>query len=110
MIERIDFEERKLIERYIKQGRPGSEIAEMLCRSRNGINTEIRNNGGRERYTAEKAQERYESVRKLQSESVSEKLKGHKDSFGWKERVEALEAGIINLSLEIEKLKKAKGY
>lgn len=107
MIEKLSFEERQDIERYIKQGLSGGNIAHILARSRNGINTEIRNNGGREGYDAEKAQRRSESVRQIQNEQVSKKLMGHKDSFGWKERIQALENGMISLSLEHEKVKKA---
>jgi len=106
MIERLCFEERQEIERMINEGHSGISIAQYMHRSKNCINTEIRNNGGREAYTAYEAQAKSDTVRRLQNEAVSEKLKGHKDSFGWKERVEALENGLIALSLEVEKLKK----
>lgn len=106
MIEKLSFEERKDIEKYIKQGISGGEIAHILARSRNGINTEIRNNGGREAYCAREAQKRSDSVREIQNRAVSEKLKGRQDSFGMHARIIALEGAIINLSLEVEKLKK----
>lgn len=106
MIEKISFEERQDIQKYIKQGKSGGEIAMILARSRNGINTEIRNAGGREAYDAVHAQHRSDSVRQIQNEQVSKKLRGHKDSFGWKIRIEALESALISLSLDNEKLKK----
>ena len=106
MIENLSFEERKEIERMIKENQPGSMIACNLERSRNGINTEIRKNGGRENYCAIEAQKRYESVRGKQNRVVSEKLKGRPDSFGMHARIIALEQALISLSLEVEKLKK----
>jgi IS30 family transposase len=106
MIETISYKERQDIERMIKEGHPGSMIAAFLGRSRNGINTEIRKNGGRETYNAREAQKRSDSVREIQNRAVSEKLKGRPDSFGMHSRIIALEQALISLSLEVEKLKK----
>ena len=106
MIEKISFEERQDIEKYIKQGKSGGEIAHILARSRNGINTEIRNGGGRDIYSAVHAQRRSESVREIQNKAVAQKLKGRPDSFGMHARIIALESALLNLSLEVEKLKK----
>ena len=49
------LEERKEIERLCKLGMSGGRIAKSINRSKNGINAEIRVNGGKENYNAEKA-------------------------------------------------------
>lgn len=53
------LEERKRIEEFIKLGLSGGQIAKAINRSKNGVNTEIKKNGGREAYNGLKAQENF---------------------------------------------------
>lgn len=104
----LSYDEREEIEKYIKRGESLTEIARILARSKNAIVTEVRINGGRDEYSAVSAQARKFDAVNERYAKVSEKLKGRKDSFGMHARIIALESGIITLSLEIEKLKKAQ--
>lgn len=104
----LDYEERCDIEKYIKQGKSLTEIGRILARSKNGIITEVRNNGGRDKYRAKDAEKRKNEIRNERTISVSKKLKGHTNNLKTAARIAALENGMIALSLEVEKLKKAQ--
>jgi len=51
----ITYEERCLIEKLLKKGLSCSEIAKRINRSKNGVITEVRKNGGKEFYNAKEA-------------------------------------------------------
>lgn len=76
---RITFEERKKIEKYIKAGMTGREIALYIKRSKTATNREIRL-GGKKEYTAVKGQERADKDKDLQCGKISKALIDKGDS------------------------------
>ena len=109
----LTFKERELIEKYSKEGKSGGEIARLLNRGRTTINREIRLNGY-EDYTAKKAQERHETVKKEGKERVSQKLKGTHTPHTYttmrknRQRIDELEMQIDILCETIKELKDDK--
>lgn len=91
---RIKYEERIQIEKYLSQGKKRGEIADLIKRSKNGVNTEIRKNGGPEAYSAIKAQARAEKIREDAYRKLSE--------FNKKQRENSLTKRVQNLEMQIE--------
>jgi len=104
--ENLKVDERKVIQKMIKEGQPASMIAYCLNRSKNAISTEIRRNGGREQYNALQAQKNSEETAKQKHIQVSNKLKGREESFGMHARIIALEKAVSSLLIEVESLRK----
>ena len=100
----LTFQERILIEKHVKDGMSGREIAEVLNRSKNCIHTELRKNGG-ENYSAKQAQDRCDKI-KLEKQ---EKLRQFNLNTGKKsvssDRLSIVEMHIDIILDEIMKLK-----
>jgi len=69
------FEERQEVEKLIKEGNTIKDISKKINRSKSGLGSEIRLNGGLFSYTALNAQERAEKIRKQTNERLSEDFK-----------------------------------
>jgi len=102
------FEERKIIERLLKSGATGKHAAKKLGRSTNGINTEIRKNGGWKEYNAERAQKRAEEMRRDANKKISHALLG-KSGPGVSKRIKNLEMQVEILFETIRELKGSHG-
>ena len=72
----ITFEERKLVEKYAKQGISGNQIARLLKRSLNLINCEFKRAGGRENYSAKESQRLSEKTKEEKYKRLSKMNKG----------------------------------
>lgn len=96
-------DERELIEKYLKMNFSNSQIAKILKRSKNGVNVEIRRNGGREKYNAELAEkhagESKENFGKTQREFVRMSLARFSDTFN---NFEELEKRVRSLEFQVE--------
>lgn len=90
IIDRLTFEERQLIEKYLKDGLSGIKISERINRSKNCINTELRKIG-REIYTAKEAQKKADECFLSKYEKLSQRNKGNQVTFKIKQRIENLE-------------------
>lgn len=90
----LTLEERRLIEKYIKMGISFNQQARMIGRSNYTIADEIRRNGGRENYCAEKAQERAVVMRGRSSSNSQSKV--------YKGRIDKLETRVDSLEMQIE--------
>lgn len=102
------LEDRVQIQELLESGYNVSAIAKMVERSKNGVATEVRKNGGPYEYDAAKAQKRSEQVHEDKKETVSKKLKNEPESFGMHRRIIELEKQVAFLSNEIEKIKKGR--
>ena len=94
----LTFDDRKNIEELIKKHFSNDAIAGSLSISKYCLSRELKLNYGRDKYSAIKAQKK----------SIIEKKKiiTTKETIKFLEsRIATLEYGIINLSLEIEKIK-----
>jgi helix-turn-helix protein len=60
----LKLEERKSIEHLLKEGWTLGAIARSIGRSHSGVKLEVKRNGGREVYNAERAQSNYEAARR----------------------------------------------
>ena len=99
------FEERALIEKFLKMGLTCSEIGRRLGRGKNTIVVEVRNKG-REGYTATKAQKQSDETRSLGYKKLSEINSGKKKTYFYKERIENLEMQVEILHETIKELMK----
>lgn len=108
MSAKITFQERESIERLIKADFSLGAIASVLHRSKGGIQKEVQINGGRDGYTAQKAQKRKDVVMFNRSKIISKMMSGYIPDKYLELRVKALESALISLSLDIEKLKSGK--
>ncbi len=72
--EHLTLEKRSLIEGFLKQGKNGAEIARLLEKSTSSISYELRENGGRATYNAEKAQSRAKSRYKERGTRTEKRL------------------------------------
>jgi IS30 family transposase len=109
MVMRFTLNERKQIEALLKKQLPGAEIAREINRSKNGVNTEIRLNGGRVNYSAEKAFDNSEKVQKEKIRKQTEFLRKTLNPYKkLSERIENLEMQIEILIDTIKELKNDK--
>lgn len=104
----LTFDERKKIEKLLKINLSCGEISKALNRSKNLIVVEVRRSGGRDNYTAKKAQNDSEQRKIKKYENLSKKNKSE-DTFLKKriycyQRLEALEMQIEILVDQIKKL------
>lgn len=99
------LEERKVIQKLLKQGFSGTNIAKHLHRSQNGVNYEIRRNGGRNKYDAEKA---HEIIIKRRMESNEKRRNANlgKSGPGLNKRVQNLE---MQVEVLFETIKEMRG-
>ncbi len=86
----ITFEERKLIQKYIAQGKSCGETARLIGRSKNGVVSEVRKGGGKD-YNAKAAQKITDETRNNRYQALSERNKGNQVTFKMKQRIENLE-------------------
>ena len=100
----LTFEERKTIQKGLDEGLSGSKIALSLGRSVNAISTEIRKNGGRLYYSAEKGEKSFKQRSFERYKTVSEKAKKNKTSYFMKQRLENLEMQVEILHEAIKEL------
>lgn len=100
----LTFEQRKYIEIWLKEGNTQDEIARLLGKAPSSISEEVSKNGGREKYSAQAAQERYESVGRVvkgvKSAQFVEFIEKYKQL---EEKMACLE---MQLQIVIEELKK----
>ena len=87
----LTFDERLLIEKYLKEGKSCCEISKLIGRSKNGVVKEVRK-VGRENYSAKKSQEDYERRRDAKIKKMSEQRKksGIHPSTRMKNKIDAL--------------------
>jgi IS30 family transposase len=67
----LDLNDRKKLEYMLQQGWDTKTIGGLLGRSESGICIEIQKNGGREKYSADEAQNRYKVAKSLASSKAS---------------------------------------
>ena len=102
------LEDRVQIQELLESGHNVSAIAKMMERSKNGVATEVRKNGGPYEYDAAKAQKRSAQVNEEKKETVSKKVKNQPESFGMHRRIGELEKQVAFLSAEIENIKNGR--
>lgn len=102
----LHFWERKIIESMIIDGRSLSCIAVYLSRGRTTILFEVKRNGGRDVYTATKAQENAEQNRMNRNLKTSQSVKGRiANPYNvLKQRIENLEMQLEILSETIKEI------
>lgn len=102
------FSERKEIERLIADPSVSlTEIAVLINRSKNGVISEVRKHGGRENYTALKAQSTALNEREARYIALSERNKAQgRPKTKFEERISILEMQVEILLDEINKLTK----
>jgi IS30 family transposase len=100
MKKELNFDNRIDIEKYIKLDYSGEYIASSLGFSRSGICTEIRRNGGRQKYNAQEAQKRAQRMRFRSTREWVDVCKSEKDEF--KERISNIE---MQIEIILETLK-----
>ncbi len=102
----IDFEERKLIEKHLKRELSCTEISKLISRSKNAVVTEVRKNGGREKYCAKEAQKLVELTKKERYQKLSERNRKMKNVSSLGLRIQSLEMQIEILHETIKEMKK----
>ena len=90
----ITYEERVEIQKHLDAGKKREEIAILIKRSTNGVNAEIRRNGGPKEYNAIKAQARSENKREASYRNLSQ--------FNEKQKENTLTKRVQNLEMQIE--------
>lgn len=87
------YEERIAIEKSLRKRNSLNETAILIGRSKNGVTTEVRINGGVDRYLAKEAQERAMKAKRIGRKKVSEynKSKGISPLTTFYKRIEYLE-------------------
>jgi IS30 family transposase len=102
MSERINIAftlaERKKIERFLKMRFSCGAIAKELGRSKNGVVSEVRRNGGKKEYNAEKAQEQAETRRTNKYKNLIEINKGKRENHP----IHRMKMRIDNLEMQLE--------
>lgn len=97
MVKEITYQERLAIAILLKQGLSYNQIAIQMNRSKNGIRMEVVQNGGRESYDPDLANQRKDRVRKEKSLKVSETLIGKKKDFSIRERLDIIETMLTQI-------------
>jgi len=100
----LTLEERKAIQKGLDEGLSGSKIARSLGRSVNASSTEVRKNGGRLYYSAEKAEQSCKKRWFEKYKTLSEKAKKNKTPYFMKQRLENLEMQVQILHDAIKEL------
>lgn len=100
----LSIEERKEIYRLLHAGHNASHIAKLMNRSKNGITTEIRKNGGALNYNFIKASEEAEKRRAERYKQLSEKFKGRVFSPNYSKKIQNLEFQIEILHETLKEL------
>jgi IS30 family transposase len=103
------LEERKAIEKGIKEGLSSLAISKNINRGKNSVVVEIRRSGGRENYSAIEAQEAATYRRKHKYEKLKEFYKQNPEKAnnfykGLQHRIEALEMQIEILTETIREI------
>jgi len=102
----LTFEERQWIETLLKEGITLTAISKRLGRSKNAIVSDVRKNGGREEYTAEKSWRRKEEKHEAHRELLRKLNKGKTPpAMHYDLRLSALE---MQMQIVIEELTKGK--
>jgi IS30 family transposase len=106
----LNLQERKKIEELIKQNYSLSDIARTIGRAKNTVITDVRRNGGRNEYTAEKSMEtsRKRMILKLAALTTRNKEPKISPLSRMLSRVDVLEMHVDILIDEINKLKERK--
>jgi len=99
------IEERQKIQILKSKGKSGSEIALLLGRSKNGINTEIRRGEGYN-YNAHHSHNLYLQRKEEKYAKLSERNNGNKVTFKMKQRIENLEMQVEILHDTLKELLK----
>jgi IS30 family transposase len=99
----LGLDEREFIKKHLDVGLSCSQISLLLKRGKNTVVTEIRRNGGREKYDPKEAQENYFTRKKIGYEKMQEKSKIQ--DYGPSVRLKNLEFQIEILFDELKKLK-----
>jgi len=100
----FDLAERKQIQKLIKQNLSLTQIAEQIGRSKNGVITEVRSNGGRENYNAAEADGLALDRQLARWEKLTSMNKKQAKGFQFRPRVENIEAQLEILFSELEKV------
>jgi IS30 family transposase len=98
------LEERKLIQDGIKRNISLSEIAREINRSKNGVVSEVRKYGGREKYNAEKAHALALKIQVKKYDKISKDQKGQPPNFNMQHRVCELERKMTQMESMIATL------
>lgn len=86
------YEERKIIETLLrKNGLSCGKIAKHIGRSKNGVVSEVRINGGALKYNAKEAEESFNKRMIEKRQKLHDLNKGNKRTFYMKKRIENLE-------------------
>ncbi len=101
----LTFEERQLIEKYLKEGKTYVDISILIGRSVNSVATEVRRTGDFP-YNAEKAQQKAIERKKEQYEKIRTKIKGTNYLSTLTKRVNNLEMQIEIILDTLKKLMK----
>ncbi len=102
----LTFEERVLIEKYIKKGFSLSEISKVIGRGGTTIAFEVRRSGGRDNYCSSTAQSLSEERHRNKSRKLSILNEGEPKVFIFKQRIENLEMQVEILSETIKEMLK----
>ena len=100
----LTFQEREMIEKYLKENKACNEIARILNRSGNCISTETRI-CGRSNYNAVEAQKRRDDIVKKRAHDLSIRNSGKKNYMNIKQRIDNLEMQIEILFETIKQLR-----
>lgn len=73
-VKEISFLEREQIQKLLKEGYSCRQIGEAIGRSKNAIVVEVKRNGGKEKYTAKKSQDRRDNAKKSRVEKLTKPL------------------------------------
>jgi IS30 family transposase len=106
----LNLEERTKIEGLLKdESLSLSAISRKIGRGKNTVVTEVRLNGGRDKYNAEKAQKRYDDLRKAQYEKLSKHNKGIQNkAFANADKISIIEMQLEIIIDQLNKLTKGK--
>lgn len=98
------LEERNEIEKRIKRGWSLSSIAIHIQRSKNGVITEVKRNGGRIRYNAELAQKEYESstLRANEKRRNWNQKQNRESKISNQQKIEKLESMVDSITMQLD--------
>lgn len=102
----LSFDERVLIEKYIKKGFSLKEISRVIGRAATTVYNEVRHHGGRDSYCCNNAQKMSEEVKKERYIKLSIRNRGKPKVFLLKHRIENLEMQVEILHETIKEILK----
>jgi len=105
-VTRLTLQERMLIEKHIKRDLSCREIAKIIGRSKNGVTSEIRRNGGREKYNAEQANLNTIHIEQQKYQKLSERNKAQAYKSSFEKRIDNLEMQLQILTETIREIMK----